>query len=155
MFDLVHMDDKSRSRAEYIETRILISQHQVALLRMSACYQAAGCSPFAFCLSNGSGWRLLNCLVSWTLNIFQIHSGKTTCAFFFFISSHPMLSFNLSFIYIHIEFVVCHMLPDVVMGYRGQAHHFLFGGSWAHSFVFVLNDEIRRWKVLSQAVGKC
>lgn len=28
-----------------------------------------------------------------------------------------MLYFNLSFIYIHIEFVVCHMLTDVVMGY--------------------------------------
>lgn len=48
MFDLVHMDDKSRSRGEYIETRILISQHQVALLRMSACYQAADALPLHF-----------------------------------------------------------------------------------------------------------
>lgn len=49
-------------------------------------------SPFAFCLSNRSGWRLLNCLVSWTLNIFQIHSGKTTCAFFlYFLPSNVVL----------------------------------------------------------------
>lgn len=29
-----------------------------------------------------------------------------------------MLYFNLSFIYIHIEFSACHMLPDIVLGYR-------------------------------------
>lgn len=37
--------------------------------------------------------------------------------FFHFYFPHPMLYFNLSFIYIHIEFVACHMLPEVVMGY--------------------------------------
>lgn len=38
--------------------------------------------------------------------------------FLFFFLPRPSFYFNLHFIYIHIEFVVCHMLPDVVMGYK-------------------------------------
>lgn len=57
-------------------------------------------SPSAVCSPNGS------------------ESASSNAFFFRFYFPHPMLYFNLSFIYIHIEFVVRHMLPEVVMGYR-------------------------------------
>lgn len=57
---------------------------------------------------------------------------------------HSVLYFNLSFIYIHIEFAACHMLPDIVMGYRpGSSFSLFFGGSWACLFLFARSDETR------------
>lgn len=56
---------------------------------------------------------------------------------FSFFFSHPVLYFNLSFIYIHIEFVMCHMLPDVVKGYRPDSSFpFLEAAEQIHLYLF-------------------
>lgn len=58
------------------------------------------------------------CGVGWKLKHFKSTSCTGSVLYFLVYFSHPVLCFNLHFIYIHIEFVVCHMLPEVVMGYR-------------------------------------
>lgn len=115
-------------------------------------------SPSVICLENGDreavsgAFWFVELAENWT----YFKSTQDAACGFSFLFFSPVRHFILictSFTFI--LNLLCAICSLTLSWDTSQTDHFLFGGSWAHSFVFVSSDEIRRGKVSPQAMGKC
>lgn len=146
MFDLVHMGDKTLSRGEYIETRDFNLLASSGLAENVSLLSSNRHSPSAVCLQNGVQQLQMHFELFSQLKIKHISNPlrKLHALFLFFFICPIRCCIIIWTSFTFILNLLCAICYPTLSWDTGQTHHFLFWGNWAHSFVFVLSDEIRR-----------